>query len=319
MNNRKVILTGITSILCILIVIGALGFTKYKNMKNPHNAFEKDLQKQEGSIKGANVDNIDKNTTLGRNIINILLLGVDSTEEREANKMGYRSDALMMVSMNLDTQEVRLISIPRDSYTEIPGRKGKDKINHAMAFGGGPRKKGNQYAVEAVETLLGIKINYYVTMDLDSVKDMVDTIGGVTIDVERDIGFGEKYIIKKGMQRLNGEEALIYLSNRNAPTGDFARIKQQQNFMLSLFQEVKKMAKFTDVLPLYLSFQNKIFTNLNVEQVGAVILFLKDLNPKDIETFTLKGENIMIDGIYYLEVDKDYINEIVENRIANYS
>lgn len=307
MSKNKMILMGVAIVLCILLLVGALGFDQYDKMKDPYEAFEKDLQQQEKSEEMAG-DTIEGEAS-EENVINLLLLGVDSTEVREAKKMGYRSDAIMVVSIDLDHKKVKMVSIPRDSYTEIPGNRNKDKINHAMAFGGGPKEKGNQYAVEAVEGLLGIDIHYYVTMDLDTIKDIVDIMGGVTIDVERNMGSGEGRILK-GTQNLNGQQALTYLSNRSVPTGDFARIQQQQKFMMALFQQAKEKGKLSDIIPLYLKVQSKIFTDLKIEQIGALALFFKDLNPKDIETFTLRGRHMMIDDIYYLDVDQDYIKEI---------
>ena len=141
---------GMASILFFLLVIGVLGFEEYDTMKNPHEAFGKDLKSVAESVYGENADNKDDRRLANPNVINLLLLGVDSTEAREASSMGYRSDAIMVVSMDLVTKHVKVISIPRDSYTKIPGNNKKDKINHAMAFGRGPREKGNDYAVEAV-------------------------------------------------------------------------------------------------------------------------------------------------------------------------
>lgn len=307
MSKNKMILMGVAIVLCILLLVGALGFDQYDKMKDPYEAFEEDLQQQEKSEEMAG-DTIEEEASED-NVINLLLLGVDSTEVREAKKMGYRSDAIMVISINLEHKKVKMVSIPRDSYTEIPGNRNKDKINHAMAFGGGPKEKGNQYAVEAVEGLLGIDIHYYVTMDLDTIKDIVDIMGGVTIDVERNMGSGEGRVLK-GIQNLNGQQALTYLSNRSVPTGDFARIQQQQKFMMALFQQAKEKGKLSDIIPLYLKVQSKIFTDLKIEQIGALALFFKDLNPKDIETFTLRGRHMMIDDIYYLDVDQDYIKEI---------
>lgn len=297
------------SILTIMLMVGVFGFNKYNTMKNPHQAFEEDLKRQEDTTGEDDGDAMEE-SVLGKNVLNLLFLGVDSTETRETREMGYRSDTIMLVSMNLDTKKVRLLSIPRDSYTEVPGSRRKDKINHAMAFGGGPKRNGNQYAVEAVEGLLGIDVHYYVTMDLDAVKDVVDTIGDVTIEVERSMEYDGKRLAK-GVQTLNGQQALVYLSNRNAPTGDFARIQQQQNFMMALFQQTKEKGKITDILPLYLRMQNKIFTDLNIEQIGALVLFLKDLNPKDIETFTLRGNHMFIEDIYYLDIDGEYMEKIL--------
>lgn len=311
MDISKIYKKNIALILCILLILAVLGFKKYDNMKNPHQAFEKDLKQQENSIENRESDSIDGRVASEKSIINLLLLGVDSTEARETMEMGYRSDAIMVASMNLDTKKVKLISIPRDSYTDVPGINRKDKINHAMAFGGGPREKGNEYAVRAVEDLLGVDIHYYATMDLDAVKDIVDRIGGVTVDVERSMNH-DRGRLEKGIQLLNGEQALIYLSNRNAPTGDFARIEQQQKFMMALFQEVKEKGRLSDILPLYLKVQNKIFTNLNIEQIGALVVFLMELRLDDIETFTLRGSHMFLDDIYYLDLDREYLEEIVQ-------
>jgi len=311
------------------LIIVLLGVQKYENIKNPHKAFEKDLNKlqkvqepnivspeplqereyiQRDLISQPQVELVD---SFKKNVINILLLGVDSSEERESINMGYRSDSIIVASVDLDKKEIKMLSIPRDTYTEVPGSKNKDKINHAMAFGGGPKKNGNQYAVEAVEGLLGIDIHYYITVDMDAVKIVVDSIGGVVIDVERDMGSSEK-VLEKGEKRLNGEEALIYIRNRDTPEGDFARIGQQQRFLLALFEQVKDNGKLSDIIPLYLKLKDKIYTDLKIEQIGALALLLKDISLEDIKTFTLKGRGMRIDGIYYLEIDRKYMEDIVK-------
>lgn len=326
-NKVKVLKTITISIACILLIAVAIGFNKYNNMTNPYRAFVKDLPQetelqQRKSLQRRNelqlqneVVNDDINSSLDNvmttnNLLNILLLGVDSDDERESMRMGYRSDSIVVAALNLETKEVKMLSIPRDSYTDVPGNKNKDKINHAMAFGGGPKKKGNQYAVEAVENLLGIDIHYYITLDMDAVRIIVDTIGGVTIDVERDMGSSEK-LLEKGKRKLNGDEALIYVRNRNVPEGDFARIEQQQRFMIALFQQTKESGKLSDMVSIYLKVQDKIFTNLNMEQIGALVLLSKDLDLENIETFTLKGKGIKVNGIYYLEIDKEHMEDIV--------
>lgn len=305
MNKRKILYISMASIIVIIMI---WGFQKYENIKNPHQAFQKDLQQQKKTVEEKTVE---EKSVFNKNTINILLLGVDSSDVREAKKMGYRSDSLMLTSINLDTKEVKILSIPRDTYTDVPGNKNKDKINHAMAFGGGPRSKGNKYAVEAVEGLLGINVHYYVTMDLDIVRDIVNAIGGVTVDVERAMGSGTSRL-EKGEQVLSGDQALIYLSNRNAPTGDFARIRQQQKFMISLFEQTKERGSFADIPILYLKMQNKVFTDLKVDQIGALALLLKDIKSEDIQAFTLTGSSKRINGIYYIEIDRNHMEEIIK-------
>lgn len=328
---KKIKTLGIITICIasILIIGGIIGLEKYNKMTNPHKAFEKDLKQQQNlqkqkdtqdktDLQDQNVQEKEKqpnldldNKAFSKNVINILLLGIDSDDTRELEKAGYRSDSIILTSVDLDTKEVKMLSIPRDSYTYVPGNKNKDKINHAMSFGGGPNKKGNQYAVKAVEDLLGIDINYYITMDMEVVKSIVDTIGGVTINVERDMGYDD-FPLGKGEQKLNGSQSLIYLRDRNTSTGDFARIKQQQKFMIALFKQVKENGKLSDVLPLYLKMQDKISTDLKIEQMGALALLLKDIEADKIETFTLQGKGLKINGIYYLDIDKAHMESIIK-------
>ncbi|WIV12073.1 LCP family protein [Proteiniborus sp. MB09-C3] len=329
MNKKKTLCIIMICTASILLIAGIIGFQKISNLTNPHKAFEKDLKKpedlynherkyaqrqielEEQKEQGEEQQKEKlEELSFNKNVINLLLLGVDSSEERESRKKGYRSDSIIVVSVNIDTTKVKMLSIPRDSYTDIPGNKNKDKINHAMAFGGGPKKKGNQYAVEAVEGLLGIDVHYYITVDMDSVKSIVDTIGGVTIDVERDMDLGEE-VLKKGEQKLNGDQALIYIRNRDVPAGDFARISQQHKFMMALFNQIKENGKLSDVIPLYLKMKDKIFTDLKLDQIGALALLLKALDSDTIETFTLKGKGIKINGIYYLDIDRAHMESII--------
>ncbi|ABR46458.1 hypothetical protein Amet_0223 [Alkaliphilus metalliredigens QYMF] len=80
--------------------------------------------------------------------------------------------------------------------------------------------------------------------------------------------------------------------------------------MKALFQQTKEKGKFSDVLPLYFKMQSKIFTNLEIDQTGALLLFLKSVQSENIELFTLRGEGMIIDGIYYIDIDEDYMKEI---------
>lgn len=319
MNIKKKFMFSLICIICALIIIGLIGFQKYNNIKDPYKAFQKELLKQKDQENEVQQEIEKEEDALPKvedkafnNVINILLLGVDSNKDRELEKMGYRSDTIILTSVDLDTKKIKMLSVPRDTYTVVPGNKNKDKINHAMAFGGGPKKKGNQYAVKAVKDLLGINIHYYITFDMDAVKNIVDTIGGVTIDVERNMEL-RTGALEKGKHKLDGEQALIYLRDRNTSIGDFARIKQQQKFMLALFQQLKESAEISNILPLYFIVQDKIFTNLKIDQIGALVLLFKDIEEDDIETFTLKGKGIKINSIYYLEIDRLHMEEIINS------
>ncbi|MGI6658814.1 MAG: LCP family protein [Dethiobacteraceae bacterium] len=133
-----------------------------------------------------------------KDITNIMILGVDQRTNEPA-----RADTIIIVSINNDTDEVAMISIPRDSRVEIPGR-GLDKINHAMAFGGINLMRAT------VEKLLGVPMHHYVYTNFAGFENIVDSIGGVNLNVERTITAGG-VTLQPGSQTLSGKEALAYV------------------------------------------------------------------------------------------------------------
>lgn len=152
-----------------------------------------------------------------QNPFSVLLLGVD---ERESD--AGRSDTIVVMTVNPTVQSTKMVSIPRDTYTEIIGRNAKDKINHAYAFG------GTVMAVASVESLLDIPIDYIATINMEGFESIVDNIGGVSIVNE--LGFNvDNYAFPEGEIHLDGETALVYVRMRyEDPRGDFGRQDRQK-------------------------------------------------------------------------------------------
>jgi polyisoprenyl-teichoic acid--peptidoglycan teichoic acid transferase len=176
-----------------------------------------------------------------KHITNILILGTDQIKHEAA-----RADTIMVLSFNEDTEEVALISIPRDARVEIPNR-GMDKINHAMAY------KGEiVLMISTVEKLLDIPIHHYVYTNFRGFASIVNILGGVTIDVEKEMIHDDEdepfpFRLSPGLRKLNGEEALGYVRFRGDDEGDFGRIRRQQIFLNAV---AKETLKFTTVLKL---------------------------------------------------------------------
>jgi len=141
--------------------------------------------------------------------ISILFLGVD---DRSGDLSG-RTDANILATFNEEEGSVKMISIPRDSLVNIPGR-GNDKINHAHAFG------GIDMTIDTVEELLNIPVDYFVTINFDAFMEIVDTLGGVDVDVpftfsEMDsLDDANAITLEEGEQTLNGEEALAKINQQ---------------------------------------------------------------------------------------------------------
>jgi len=131
---------------------------------------------------------------------------------------------MFVATIDEATKSVSLLSVPRDTRVKIPGH-GWDKINHAYANG------GSQLSQKAVENLLGIPIDYYVTIDFAGFYKIVDAVGGVDVDVEKRMYYEDPYDelvidIQPGMQHMNGKTAIQYVRYRDSE-GDIGRIERQ--------------------------------------------------------------------------------------------
>src|SRR5690606_31071889 len=143
-------------------------------------------------------------------IINVLFLGIDRDEERDATLGVYRTDTIALATINMETKDVKVLSIPRDTYAYLPVTGKMDKINHAYAFGS---LKGNgvDSSVDAINSLIKYaKVDYYFSIEMEPIPEIVDLLGGVEMDVDVNI----KGVLEKGFQTLNGEQALAYIRYR---------------------------------------------------------------------------------------------------------
>lgn len=232
---------------------------------------------------------------------NILVLGVDSA-------FGHRSDTIMVVHVDPATKKAAVVSIPRDTLAVIPGR-GLDKINHAYAFG------GVELSRQTVEELLKIKIPYYIVVNLSGIVNIIDSLGGLEIDVEKKMYYidyaGGLYIdLKPGRQKLSGKDTMGYLRFRHTD-GDLTRISRQQHFLRALGGEMLKKENLFRSSALFFSLLSDIDTNLNSRQTLGLGLTLRgayELNQVDMTT--LPGHDMLIDGIYYLQPDEEGLRSI---------
>jgi LCP family protein required for cell wall assembly len=244
----------------------------------------------------------DKGKDPLKDIMNLLLLGLDSREEV------MRADTIMLLNLNRKTNELNIISIPRDMRVEIPGR-GKDKINHAYAYGGVALTR------EAVENLLGINIDYYMTTGFDGFENIVDTLGGVEIDVEKEMryyGIDVTINLDPGLQVLNGKKALEYVRWRSDGAADLGRVKRQQEFLRALVQEMvafKNILAFPNLLP---ELAQNIKTDLELNQALKLANKLRTVDIEEINTFTLPGKGGYLNGVSYVFPLEDEIQQLVD-------
>ena len=237
---------------------------------------------------------------------NVLILGLDGNR-------GYRSDTIMVLHINPAKKEAYVISIPRDTIAVLPDR-GLDKINHAYAYG------GIDLTRRTVENLLHVNIPYYATINLAGIENLIDELGGVTIDVEKRMYYvdyaGGLYIdLPPGPPTLNGKQAMGYLRFRHSDN-DFARIGRQQKFVKALGDQMMKRENILKTPSLFLALLACVSTNLNSRETLGLSLALRSANELGQVLMTMiPGNDMLVDGVYYWKADEAALQRIVEQYI----
>lgn len=234
-----------------------------------------------------------------KNKVNILMLGYDRSPEREDEDSSlyrdednnYRSDTIMLLTIDFETKRADLISVPRDTYAPIYNTKGRFKINAAFAKGGSVEGEGFHYAMQTVGNLLGVPIDYYAGVDMIGLKNVVDAMGGVEYDVDVRITLNGR-VLEKGLQHLDGQQVLDYCRARKGISTDVGRADRQQRMLFAIFEQLKSRDQLVNIPKIYSSVQGDIATNLNAEQIAALAVFAMNLNMDDLNRHTLQGEYI---------------------------
>ncbi|MGY1846821.1 LCP family protein [Blastococcus sp. SYSU DS1021] len=177
----------------------------------------------------------------GQSPLTFLVVGSDTRAGvSEGEAPGGRSDVMMLVRITGDRQSAQVMSLPRDSWVDIPGY-GPSKLNAAYAYG------GPGLLVQTVESLTGVRIDHYAAIDFEGFVDMTNALGGVDVQVAETITNGP-YTYEAGPNHLAGEEALHYVRQRYGLSGgDFDRVKRQQAYLRSMFAKVSEQNVLTDV------------------------------------------------------------------------
>lgn len=252
--------------------------------------------------------------------LHVLLIGEDDGLVAPGQKVRGRSDTLMVASFDPKTGEISLLSIPRDTRVAIPGKKHKEKINHAFAYG------GIELTLQTVRQFLGIPIRYYAQIDTSGFRKLVDTIGGVPLDVEKDMKYTDKagglYIdLEAGPQILNGEQAEGYVRFRKTDS-DLARAERQQKFITAAVKQILKPGNLLKIDQLFRIAADTVQTNIPLGVGVRYLPMLKSLQGDKITSYTVEGEDAWIDGTYYYEPDVAKLEELVETYFysqVNYS
>lgn len=230
----------------------------------------------------------------------VLVLGVD---EREGDK--GRSDTMIIMTVNPSLNSTKMVSIPRDTYTEIIGHGTKDKLNHAYAFG------GIEMALSSVENLFDMPIDYVVEVNMEGFQKVVDAVGGVT--VQNNLAFTQDdFNFPKGKITLTGEEALSYIRMRKEdPEGDWGRQNRQRQVIQGVLNEGKSITTLLNYREIFDAIGKNIKTNMSFDEM---IDIQKNYRNAADTIEQLRFENgtgkRMEDNIWYYMMDEEELDEI---------
>lgn len=278
------------SILVVIAVIFSGGYFYIHNKLSKMNKVEVD--KADLGISqdiSTNYNNTDK-------IKNIALFGVDAPDGENG-----RSDSIMIATIDPVHKKLKLTSIMRDSYVNIPDR-GLDKINHAYAFG------GPQLAIKTINENFGLNIEDYMTVNFSSLPIIIDALGGVDITITDEEASHIPGISAAGTYTLTGDQALAYSRIRYAEGGDYKRTERQRTVLEGLFSKALSMpaSSYVSILDTVLPYVQTNMSSSTILSIGTKALTSFE-GQLEQQRFPLDGycEGQMIDGVYYLTFDAE--------------
>jgi len=244
---------------------------------------------------------------LSYNRVNILIVGCDEIENYG------RADTIVFLSISPKTKDVLILSIPRDTRVEIPER-GMDKINHAYAFG------GKKLISETVSLFLDMPIHFYAIADFIGFVNIIDELGGVEIDVEKEMHYVDKaggldINLSPGKQILDGEKSLQYIRFRQDKLGDLGRIKRQQKLALAVIEKMMNFDSIAKIPQISEGMNEYIETDIKVQDAIALANLFKGTNQEKFNVETVQGEPVYIKGVSYLEPDVEKVRQRVKSLV----
>lgn len=270
------------------------------------------------------VENIEQGNTIEQ--INVdevffLLVGIDTEDVKEikvdkTGATGIRSDTMILCKVNFKDGSIKMMSLPRDSRVPVKGNL--DKLNHAHSYG------GMKLLMKTVRDFTNLDVDYYVRVDYRAVEQLVNAIGGVTVDVPKrmykeDTTKGKEYLIdfQPGVQKLDGEKSILFLRYRDYTDGDIDRVKMQQYFLTEMIKqtlEPRNILKLPKILDVYSKF---VDTNLPTNIIYSGVGLAGKLDKENIETTTLPGDFLDLETSYW-KVYEAGAKKVIEEYFGEY-
>lgn len=327
--KRKILLLSLLLILLLtsFFIYYNVSFSKINSTK------DQDINKSENSIEDKSSDSSSSDNVItdddhsydkNEDIKNIALFGIDETDDNTG-----RSDCIIILTIDNKNDKIKLSSLMRDSYVSIPDKPGKDKINHAYAFG------GPELAVKTINENFGLDISDYISVNLSSFPKLIDQVGGLELNITDDeLKYINNYINslnkrnntnsqeinEPGKHLVDGTQCLAYLRIRYTAGGDFERTHRQRTVLKCLYSKLKSLP-ITEYPKILDTASSLIKTNLDYSYMLSIAKDLAASKYQDISENRFPtdedGYGSLINNIYYFVFDDENTKEKIHQYIYN--
>ena len=237
----------------------------------------------------------------------ILLMGIDKREGMEQER-AFRTDTMMLITIDTVGKKLGMLSIPRDLWVNIPGFEARDRINTANFKGDAFRLPGGgpNLAMETIAVNLGIQVDNYIRINFTAFETLIDEINGIDVDVPQDIddprypdccdGYDPLYI-SHGVTHMDGTLALKYARTRATYGGDFDRAARQQQVLIAVRDKILNMKMLPQIVTrapkLYSTLSDSYDTDLTLEQLVDLIGLVNDIDRDSIDSAVINADYLM--------------------------
>ncbi|OBZ19127.1 transcriptional regulator [Bacillus sp. FJAT-27264] len=305
-------------VILIVAIVGGLGYGGYLYWKLEHGILDTGIDKPVPPEQSATVKPLT-----------ILLLGTDSRPKHES----FLTDVIMVASLNPETKSATVVSLPRDTYVELDGYK-KTKINEFYTRFKSKEKTSGDSAEEEMKTMMGkylnVKIDYVTVLDFQGFRDIVDTLGGVKVNVSADMCYkdsadGTNINLKKGPAELNGDNALDYVRYRKSNckpktkgSDDFDRNRRQNEVLNALIDQVQSFGGVMKIGSMLDAVNDNMKTDVENSQLKDLIATYWNISKQHVEFKPVTG-TWKSPYVYINEKELETARQSLHNRIAGVS
>ena len=299
---KKIIWTVVIVLLLILIGAGIYVYSLYNTFDEGVSSSYEPTDREKSDLREEDA-NVEDSFT-------VLILGTDENESRaEKENLGgddFRTDSMILATFDKNSDDVKLVNIPRDTLAYIETEEYFDKINHAHMYG------GPSASMKSVESMLNVPVDYYVRINMAGVVDIVDSVGGIEFDVPFDMNEPDQHDtsrieLEAGVQELNGEEALAVVRSRRVDS-DLGRGNRQMELVEAVLNKVKSsggLSKIDDLIKVVADNTRHNFTSKDIRQLASYYAF----NDISFDSTQLRGTDYWNpgNGAYFYRADDEHL------------